>query len=102
MSFAVVVGPRALEDPQAIHRWIMHGADADVADAYLNRIEAACHRLADFPLRGTPRDDLVGGLRTITFEGRATIAYTVTGDLVTILRVLHRGRDLGGAFSGEL
>lgn len=101
MSFDVVVGPRAVEDLQAIHRWITASADVSVADGYLDRLEAACRRLADFPLRGTPRDDLVAGLRTITVAGRAIIAYSVHADTVTILRVLHRGRDLGGAFSGE-
>jgi plasmid stabilization system protein ParE len=71
-------------------------AGIDVALAYLDRIETACASLKDFPLRGTPRDDLGPGLRTISLEGRATIAYRVESDMVLILGVFHAGRLLAG------
>jgi toxin ParE1/3/4 len=38
------------------------------------------------------------GLRTIGFERRATIAFTVKGEDVIILRILYGGRSLDLAF----
>jgi toxin ParE1/3/4 len=86
----------ALADLERIGDWIAAHAGAEVALAYLERIEGACAGLADFPRRGTPRDDLGPGVRTISFEGRATIAYQVETDLVLILAVFHAGRLLTG------
>jgi len=95
---SVLIGPRAAEDLAAIAEWIEAAAGPDIANAYLNRLQAACAELSNFPSRGTPRDDLASGVRTIPFGRRATIAYRVTADTITILRILHRGRDLGAAF----
>ncbi|MBA2262749.1 MAG: type II toxin-antitoxin system RelE/ParE family toxin, partial [Solirubrobacterales bacterium] len=66
--------------------------------AYLDRIEACCLGLGDFPERGTRRDDLWPSLRTMGFERRITIAFTVAAEAVTVLRVLYGGRDLEAAF----
>ena len=53
---------------------------------------------ATFPERGTRRDDLAPGIRTIGFERRATIAFAVSADTVRIVRVFYGGRD----FEAEL
>lgn len=86
----------ALADLERIGDWVAANAGAAVAIAYLDRIEAMCAMLADFPHRGTPRDDLGPGVRTISFEGRATIAYRVEAESVLILGVFHAGRLLSG------
>lgn len=86
----------ALADLERIGDWVAANAGADVALAYLDRIEQACAGLADFPHRGTTRDDLGPSLRTISFEGRATIAYRVEADAVLILGIFHAGRLLAG------
>lgn len=101
MTYEVRVGPRALEDLDAVRRWIAERAGSDIAAAYLARIERFASGLSDLPHRGTPRDDLAPGLRTLAFERRATVAYVVQGRLVTILRVLHAGSDLGEAFDDD-
>jgi toxin ParE1/3/4 len=44
-------------------------------------------------LRGTLREDVRPGLRTIGFRRRATIAFAVEGDTVTILGIFHGGQD---------
>jgi toxin ParE1/3/4 len=54
--------------------------------------------LADFPNRGSARDDVRPGLRTIAFQRRAVIVYLVEEDEVRIARVLHHGQDLSRAF----
>jgi toxin ParE1/3/4 len=44
-------------------------------------------------MRGTPRDDLVSGLRVIGFELRVLIAYTTITDTVVIQGVFAGGRN---------
>jgi toxin ParE1/3/4 len=92
----VAVSRRALADLRRIRDWVADNAGVEIAARYLDRIEARLASLADFPLRGTPRDDLGPGLRTISFEGRATIVYRVDAETVTILGIFHAGRPLTG------
>lgn len=98
MPHKVVLASDALNDLRSLYDHIAEAAGTGVADAYDARLRKTCVRLADFPRRGTPRDDLGEGVRTVPFERRAVIAYRVEGATVRILRVLHRGRDLGLAF----
>lgn len=85
-------GP-AIADLKEIADWIGDRADEDIGEAYVRRIEAYCHRLTHFPNRGSPQDDLEPGLRSIVFEGRATIYYRVEGRTVRVIRILGAGRD---------
>lgn len=98
MTAEVVLGPRAIDDLRALHDYIADRAGFDIADGYIDRIEQACRLLENFPQRGTARDDLMPGLRTIAFERRAIIGYTSDPRRVTIQRVLYGGRDSGSAF----
>jgi toxin ParE1/3/4 len=45
------------------------------------------------PARGTRRDDIRPGLRTVGFERRATIAFRIVGREVVIIRIFYGGRD---------
>lgn len=45
------------------------------------------------PARGTRRDDIRPGLRTIGFERRATIAFRIVDREVVIIRIFYGGRD---------
>ncbi len=47
--------------------------------------------------RGTLRDDIRPGLRTVGFERRMTIAFHVESKRVVIDRVLYAGRDIRAA-----
>jgi len=71
------------------------------AGAYIERIEAACLALETFPMRGTARDAIRPGLRTIGFERRATIVFRVTKSEVTIARIFYGGQDYERALRGE-
>ena len=51
-----------------------------------------------FPDRGNRRDDLRPGLRILGYERRAVIAFQITANSVTILRILYGGRDLETVF----
>ena len=101
MTHKVIVRPSALNDLAEIERWIAERAGDDTATAYGDRILAACEALADFPHRGSARGDLSQGIRTVTFERGAVIAYVVQEDVVEIARIVRRGRDIAGAFNND-
>lgn len=94
MTYDVQLSALAIEDLIALHEWVSAEADIPTADGYLARIEERIAALADFPRRGSPRDDLIAGLRTLTFERRLLIAYSVDGKIVTVQRVINALRDL--------
>ena len=101
MTHKLVYLANAKADLDSIYDWIADHADPHTALAYTSRIEAACARLTTFPNQGTPRDDILPGLRTIAVQRRDVIFYRVDGDTVSIVGVIHRGRDLGLAFEDE-
>jgi toxin ParE1/3/4 len=98
VAHRVVLRPSARADLKSIFDWIERASGPERALAYVERIRAHYLGLSDFPKRGTNRGDLVAGLRTLSFERRATIAYLVEEDAIVILRILHKGRDLGQQF----
>lgn len=93
-TFDVAFLPAAQSDLIELYDYIAERAGLDAAGGYIDRIEAACLALATFPERGTRRADIRPGLRTIGFERRATIVFSVETDVVFIVRVLYGGRDL--------
>jgi toxin ParE1/3/4 len=89
----VVFAPEARDDLLEPYDYIADQAGAARARAYTGRIVSYCLSFTMFPERGTRRDDARPGLRIIGFGRRVTIAFHVTGDRVTIDRVLYGGRD---------
>jgi len=49
------------------------------------------------PQRGQSRNDLAPGIRTLVFERRAVIAYSVDTEFVTILRIFYAGQNITDA-----
>jgi toxin ParE1/3/4 len=88
----------AKEDLDQIYDWIADRADPQTAIDYVGRIEEACGTLLSFPRRGSPRDDLGPGVRTISFERQAMIAYIIENRVVRIVRSLRKGQDPNRAF----
>ena len=83
----------------ALYDHIAAEASQAVALAHLQRIE---NWLAAFNIgaeRGTRRDDIRPGLRTIGFERRLTVAFVVDDARVVILRVFYGGQDWRVALS---
>lgn len=64
---------------------------------------ATCERLAIFPLRGVPRDDIRPGLRVTHHKGRTLIAYVVDEGTrtVSVVGVFYGGRDQEAALSAD-
>ena len=94
MTHRVVFAPEAEDDLLQLYLYIAERAEDARALAYIERLERYCQGFADFPERGTSRDDLFPGLRVVGFERRVSIAFHVTADTVTFDRILYGGREL--------
>lgn len=74
-----------------------------MAERYTSAVVETCERLALFPLRGAPRDDIRPGLRVTHHRGRTLIAYAVdaVARLVSVIGVFYGGQDLDAALSTD-
>lgn len=93
VSYRVVFAPEAEAQTVSLYRYIRQEASAEIAEGFTASIIEHCEGLGTYPNRGTPRDDIRRGLRTIAFRRRVTIAYTVDGDRVSILGIYYGGQD---------
>lgn len=57
-----------------------------------------CEGFSTFPNRGTRRDELRPGLRTIGFRHQVTIAFDAGDDTVTIVGIYYGGRNFEAMF----
>lgn len=74
--------------------WLYIAEDnPEAADRLLNRIDAACARIADAPMLGPARPDLAPEMR-IFVVGRYLILYRQTIDGIEVVRVVHGARNL--------
>jgi len=89
----VVFRPRAEADLVALYDYIANAASPTIARGYIDRIEAACLALVTALERGTRRDDIFPGLRTVGFERRVTIAFRVLRTQIEIVTIAYAGRD---------
>jgi len=93
LRYRVGLGEPAYEDLAGIWAWIASEAGRETADAYRTRLLEFLAKLEDFPRRGTPRDDLRPGIRSLVFERTFTVFYRIDGSFVAILRIVHGARD---------
>lgn len=91
---------RALVQIEAIHDWYAPLLGDANARTIVGELFDRCDTLAEFPRRGSPRDDIRPGVRTIPHRGMFTIGYRVDGDIVTILGVTGRGQSLDALVGG--
>ena len=93
------VAPQAEADLDDI--WLYTTKDSGSMDVATRLIDAIASRflsLARFPYLGRARDEDFGaGMRT-AFVGEYVILYSVDGQDVSILRVVHGRRDLEALF----
>jgi len=90
---SVTFSPAARDDVFAIYDYIATLAGSEVAYHYIQRIETFCLKLDLASQRGNKHDDVRKGLRTVGFERRLTIAFSVDEEQVTILRIHQKGRN---------
>jgi toxin ParE1/3/4 len=94
-AWSVVITRSAEADLLAIYDYIAGRSDADIAFRFVQRIEAYCLGMASFPERGTQRNDLRRGLRTVGYRRRATILFELDRQArkVVILGIYYAGRS---------
>jgi toxin ParE1/3/4 len=92
----VVFAPEALADLRSLYDIIADASLPARALAYVEGLRLYCLGLADFPERGTRRDAIRPGLRTLGYRRRVTVAFHVTDTTLVIDRLLYGGRDLEG------
>jgi toxin ParE1/3/4 len=91
--YRIVFSPEADAQLVGIYRYIACEASPAIAERFTGAIVDHCEGFDTFPHRGTQRDDLRPGLRTVGFRHRVTIAFTVEYDAVTIIGVFYGGQD---------
>lgn len=94
MIYEVEFRNSALRDLEDILTYLAPRMGIVPARAYVRRIQNYCLGLVNSPKRGTQRDDIRPGIRLVGYRRRATIAFRVEGNTVTILRIFHRGRNV--------
>ncbi|MDX2145074.1 MAG: type II toxin-antitoxin system RelE/ParE family toxin [Rhodospirillaceae bacterium] len=94
MPWRIRYHDNAQSDLLNLQTWIEDKAGPSRADDYIDSILDYCDGFTTFPLRGTRRDDLYPGLRTVGFKRKITIAFTVNDDDILIWRILSAGRNI--------
>ena len=95
MTYEVVFRPQARDELTALYLYIAERSGHAISGEFVDRIEAACMALAAFPNRGTPRNDLAPGIRSITMDRKVTIAFRVRRRQVEIVALAYSGRQFG-------
>jgi len=91
--YKVIFLPQAEARLGEIEAYIAERSSQAIAERFVAALVNRALRLDSFPFRGTPRDDLMKGLRTLVHRRTVTIAYVVEGDEVAVTDFLYRGAD---------
>jgi plasmid stabilization system protein ParE len=101
MAHLVLFAPEAEAQLTELYRYIAAAASPEIAARYTDEIVAFCEGLRTFPIRGTRRDDVRPGLRTIGYKRRVVIAFEVDAERVNIIGVFYGGQDYESALREE-
>lgn len=93
MTYPVVFDIAAEGDLTELYDYLLPRAGESDAAAYVNDIIDYCVFLSTFPERGT-RSERSPGLRTVGFRRKATMAFRVKGDVITVMRIFYGGRTV--------
>lgn len=94
MDYKVRLHPEAQAELDTIYSDILDVAGPAIAGAYVGGLYDLIDSFVTFPERGTVRENQVPGLRIIGFRRTASVAFVVEDDVVTILGVFRRGKNL--------
>lgn len=101
MTHTIHFSPEALQQLYELETHIAAAGAPIVAARYVDWIVDYCENLNTFPHRGTPRDDLRPGLRTLAFRRRVMILFEVAAGTVNILGVYYGGQDYEAALRDD-
>jgi len=101
--YEVIFDRAARQDLKDIYDYIASRANSAIAERFATNLYQHCIKLEHVPERGTRRDDLRGGLRTIGYRRRATILFQVDRERrqVVILGIYYGGRNFEDDFGEE-
>ena len=77
--------------------WYIAQDNPDAADRFLDKIEERCQAMAQFPLMGLSRDELLPSLRSLPV-GKYLIFYLPIEDGILVVRVLPAMMDIDAFF----
>lgn len=92
-GYRIVFGCDATQQLEDLYDYIADNGSPDDAAQYTEAIITFCESVAEFPLRGTARDDVRPGLRILGYKKRVVIAFAVVDKAVAILGIFYGGRD---------
>lgn len=95
----ILFTPIASDDLAEIWTYISAGSEDQIADHFLERIQAKCEIIAQSPLGFREMPELAPGVRVFPF-GNYIIFYLVIDNGIEVLRVLHGSRDIEDLFGG--
>jgi toxin ParE1/3/4 len=100
MSLRAGISGRAEADLTHQYRWYVANAGVEVADRFLTGFDATVRKLARQPGLGQARKfraQELAGIRSFPVGGRFgvhLVFYRISGEALSIERVMHGGRDL--------
>lgn len=102
--YEVVFDRAAQQDLKAIFDYIENRAGSTIAEGFTTKLYQHCRQLEHAPERGTRRDELRRGLRTLGYRRRATILFEVDHKdrRVVILGIYYDGRNYEDEFRDEI
>ena len=92
-SRRIIFTPEAGDQLDQLHTYIAAAADAEIASGFVHSIIDHIAGLEEFAMRGTMRDDIRPGLRTMGWRRRVTIAFVVEECDVVVIGLFYGGRD---------
>lgn len=101
MTYTVRFAPEALSQLAELEIHIAGAGSPTVASRYVDSIVDYCENLETFPHRGTRREDIRPGLRTLGYRRRVTILIEVADDTVNIIGVFYGGQDYEAALQDD-
>ena len=101
MPYRIVITPEARDQLDSLYGYIAAAANGQIAADFVDGILDHIATLREFPKRGTPRDELLPGLRTLAWRRRVTIAFVVEQRDVVVLGVFYGGRNLDSLLTGD-
>lgn len=94
MNYVVGFDASARADIKSLYRYILSNTGEQAADAYVDKLMEYCAGFETFPERGIRREDIAPGLRLVGYRRQATIAFRISGNTVTIVRIFYAGRNV--------
>ena len=93
MELKLVFRPVAQRELDDLYDWIAERAGTERALAYIAGVRQRIERVRLRPGIGAPKDELGEGVRSVSYRRRTVVLYRSDSEVLTIIRVLHGGRD---------